>query len=35
MEIEVRHAAPVFRSRDAIEGAAAFMEKRAPSYEGR
>lgn len=35
MEVEARHAAPVFRSCDAIEGAAAFMEKRAPSYEGR
>ncbi len=35
MDVEARHAAPVFRSRDAIEGPKAFMEKRAPVYEGR
>ena len=35
MDVEARHAAPVFRSRDAIEGPKAFMEKRPPVYEGR
>lgn len=35
MRMESRLSAPVFASRDAIEGPKAFLEKRSPSYEGR
>ena len=35
MDIEARHSAPVFRTRDAVEGPKAFLEKRDPVYEGR
>lgn len=35
MRAESRLAAPVFASRDAVEGPKAFLEKRAPNYEGR
>lgn len=35
MAVEARHSAPVFRTQDAIEGPKAFMEKRAPNYQGR
>ena len=35
MVIEAQHSAPVFRTRDAVEGPKAFLEKRAPRYEGR
>ena len=35
MKIETQHSGPVMRSEDAREGAAAFMEKRAPRYSGR
>ena len=34
MRMESRLAAPVFASKDAVEGPKAFLEKRAPSYEG-
>ncbi len=35
MRMESRLAAPVFASRDAVEGPKAFLAKRTPSYEGR
>ncbi len=35
MGIEAEHSAPVFRTRDAVEGPRAFLEKRDPVYEGR
>jgi len=34
-KIERENSAPVFRTRDAVEGPRAFMEKRKPIYEGR
>ena len=35
MRMESRLSAPVFASQDAVEGPKAFLEKRAPKYEGR
>ncbi len=35
MRMESRFAAPIFASKDAVEGPKAFLEKRNPSYEGR
>jgi enoyl-CoA hydratase len=35
MDTEAVLAAPVFRTRDAVEGPKAFLEKRAPNFEGR
>lgn len=35
LALEAQLAAPVFRTRDAVEGPKAFMEKRTPVFEGR
>jgi enoyl-CoA hydratase len=35
LKIEAEHAAPVFASKDAVEGPRAFLEKRTPQFEGR
>jgi enoyl-CoA hydratase len=35
LEVELAWGAPVFRTEDAVEGPRAFMEKRAPRFQGR
>ncbi len=35
MRIETQYGAPVFKTQDAVEGPLAFMQKRAPNFQGR
>ena len=35
MDVELKWGGPVFRTEDAVEGPRAFMEKRAPVFQGR